>query len=372
MIQSAEVCDGDYEVDGRALCADGTPCSTSADCSDNSVCGSAAPACGLSASGRAQARTRACTTSCAWPVSSLPGGWDVCQEVGECGDGNLDAGEACDDGAQNSNSASCKLDCTLNVCGDGDRLVGVESCDLGSQNGEPCVASYNSTCNFCTNTCTYQTLTGPFCGNGSIDAGEYCDGSAMPKRCFKESPNPANREVGDVCTTVAECPTDGTWYCSDVVGVCNGGSREDQPSFVYNGAPCLGNTANGNRACGQNLGPNLALMGTCVVADCNTSCSASCPFSYNEGAVLVQAEGNSQVTDSAKRQRCDVICRWLEPEHGIQCKIPEFRDRPVEESLGVGKVSQKICSLRLRSPPKPGEIIPHEVHTDRPSVQDEN
>jgi len=37
-----------------------------------------------------------------------------------CGDGILEGGEACDDGAANGPGQACKADCTLNVCGDAD------------------------------------------------------------------------------------------------------------------------------------------------------------------------------------------------------------------------------------------------------------
>ncbi|MCA9656742.1 MAG: hypothetical protein KC486_00220 [Myxococcales bacterium] len=51
-----------------------------------------------------------------------------------CGDGSVDEGEECDDGAQNGIGNSCNPDCTLNVCGDG--VEGpAEECDLGGDNG---------------------------------------------------------------------------------------------------------------------------------------------------------------------------------------------------------------------------------------------
>ncbi|TVQ98706.1 MAG: hypothetical protein EA398_13100 [Deltaproteobacteria bacterium] len=54
-----------------------------------------------------------------------------------CGDGVRDSGEECDDGALNSDVAPdrCRTNCTLPTCGDGVRDSG-EECDLGEQNGE--------------------------------------------------------------------------------------------------------------------------------------------------------------------------------------------------------------------------------------------
>ncbi len=62
----------------------------------------------------------------------------VCGPAPKCGDGKQDPGEACDDGANNGNSAACKLDCSKQVCGDS--FVGPgEQCDDGNQvNGDGC------------------------------------------------------------------------------------------------------------------------------------------------------------------------------------------------------------------------------------------
>ncbi|MEZ4383731.1 MAG: hypothetical protein R3A79_20535 [Nannocystaceae bacterium] len=49
-------------------------------------------------------------------------------EAPGCGDGIVQAGEACDDGDANADDAACTADCTVNVCGDGKVGPG-ESCD---------------------------------------------------------------------------------------------------------------------------------------------------------------------------------------------------------------------------------------------------
>lgn len=79
-----------------------------------------------------------------------------------CGDGRLDAGEACDLGLDNSDKGYCKLDCTVATCGDGDLWVGVEACDDGSNLGE--YAGCNPDC----------TLAN-FCGDGVPHPNELCD-----------------------------------------------------------------------------------------------------------------------------------------------------------------------------------------------------
>ncbi len=86
----------------------------------------------------------------------------LCVDLGnsaECGNGNLDADEACDLGLFNSDTGLCKTDCTLQVCGDG--FVGPsEACDDGNDNHA----------DECTNGCAL-----PSCGDGIVQSPEECD-----------------------------------------------------------------------------------------------------------------------------------------------------------------------------------------------------
>lgn len=87
-------------------------------------------------------------------------------EILGCGDGIIDPGEACDDGIEgNGDSRYCKEDCTLNVCGDGDLLIGWELCDEGAGNS----AEYGSPC-------SSQCTPGKFCGDHIVqEPFETCD-----------------------------------------------------------------------------------------------------------------------------------------------------------------------------------------------------
>ena len=80
-----------------------------------------------------------------------------------CGDGVVQAGEACDDGNQDDGDA-CLSSCVAASCGDGAVQVGVEECDEGEDNG---FGVYDG----CTPWCTL----GPHCGDGFIDGDETCD-----------------------------------------------------------------------------------------------------------------------------------------------------------------------------------------------------
>jgi cysteine-rich repeat protein len=76
-----------------------------------------------------------------------------------CGDGVVEAGEACDDGNQNDDD-DCLQACRLNTCGDGRVNLRTEGCDDGNgASGDGC----DSNC----------TVTA--CGNGVVTAGEVCD-----------------------------------------------------------------------------------------------------------------------------------------------------------------------------------------------------
>jgi cysteine-rich repeat protein len=62
----------------------------------------------------------------------------VCGPAPKCGDGKVDPGEGCDDGANNGDSKACTSKCTKQVCGDG-YLGANEACDDGNQNnGDGC------------------------------------------------------------------------------------------------------------------------------------------------------------------------------------------------------------------------------------------
>ena len=113
-----------------------------------------------------------------------------------CGDGILDPGEGCDDGAGNGPNAACTAACQPNVCGDGDVHAGVEGCDEGPDNVdtgycrsdcqlgvcgdgfvfvalEECDAAgaNGSIYGQCDDACTLNR-----CGDGEIDVGfEECD-----------------------------------------------------------------------------------------------------------------------------------------------------------------------------------------------------
>jgi cysteine-rich repeat protein len=99
-----------------------------------------------------------------------------------CGNGTLNPGEACDPAPAGSlPTATCNVDCSTKVCGDGKRNTNPaanEACDDGNITaGDGC----SPTCQLETGfTCTgpangLSVCSGAACGNGVINTGEVCD-----------------------------------------------------------------------------------------------------------------------------------------------------------------------------------------------------
>lgn len=78
-------------------------------------------------------------------------------EVG-CGDGEVNLGEACDDGGE---SAICNVNCTTSACGD--TVVNATA-------GETCDDGNTTAGDGCSDTCMTEA-----CGNGVLDSGEQCE-----------------------------------------------------------------------------------------------------------------------------------------------------------------------------------------------------
>jgi hypothetical protein len=153
-----------------------------------------------------------------------------------CGDGNLDPGETCDDGAANSDTAAnaCRTTCVLPTCGDAVIDDG-ESCDAGSANSdiEP---------DTCRTSCAL-----PACGDGIVDlaAGEHCDlgadnsdasGSTCLTTCrglwkFVSMPDFLGYDLGDVGTLTGLADSTNTFH-EDAVSYVLDSIASENPDFV--------------------------------------------------------------------------------------------------------------------------------------------
>lgn len=85
-----------------------------------------------------------------------------------CGDGEIDAGEECDEGTDeqtgNRDDGPCTLDCKVAVCGDGKIWTDVEACDNAGANG------------FDYGGCSPSCEKNAYCGDSTVDTPlEQCD-----------------------------------------------------------------------------------------------------------------------------------------------------------------------------------------------------
>ena len=136
-----------------------------------------------------------------------------------CGNGDVESGEACDDGQPPANGDGCSATCSIEigwqcvgqqpsvcttVCGDGILIEGVEACDdLNPNPGDGCSASCAIEHGFyCIDTPSVCFST---CGDGIIASNEQCDD--------------ADAEPADGCS--ATCTIEAGWVCQDEPSVCD-------------------------------------------------------------------------------------------------------------------------------------------------------
>lgn len=218
---------------------------------------------------------------------------DACRtdcRFAHCGDGVTDTDETCDDGPQNSDQVpdACRSDCTEPACGDG--VVDVTSgelCDDGNTtSGDGCsdgcfaefcgngVQEGNEVCddgNFLAGDgCTPDCLSDETCGNGYIDAavGEACDdGNSTP---------------GDGCSAACALPSCGDGF-TDATEECDDGN-------LVSGDGC-NQYCTSDESCGNSI-VDAAANETCD--DGNTAagdgCSANCRLEFCGNGMLDPGE----------------------------------------------------------------------------------
>ena len=203
-----------------------------------------------------------------------------------CGDGKLDADEACDAGAANSNTGDCTSICTKANCGDGWVHTGKEECDdanidacsvgckfqkcgdgqLGA--GEGCDDGNDIDDDECSNICAPGT-----CGNGQFEIGEECDdgndvntdkclNTCQSARCGDlvvwagtEDCDDGNANNDDGCTD--QCTMGG------VGPNCSDGMKNGDETDVDCGGSCNG--CGDGKSCGA---PADCTSGTCTAGVC--------------------------------------------------------------------------------------------------------
>lgn len=205
----------------------------------------------------------------------------------QCGNGAVEAGEACDDG-NGINDDFCSNGCAVPVCGNGARQ-GNEQCDDGNAvNGDGC-----------NNACVLEVVA--VCGNGVKEGNEACDdgnlqnGDFCSDQCLPTAPICGNgqKEINEDCDDGNAVNGDGcSAICQvEILGaVC--GNR-----VVENGEECDdGNQVNGD--------------------GCSNICRVEVAPICGNG----QREGNEACDDGNRinNDGCDNVCRFV-PVPGSIC-----------------------------------------------------
>jgi cysteine-rich repeat protein len=118
-----------------------------------------------------------------------------------CGDGAVDEGEECDNGAENGPGKACNAECKTNVCGDSDIGPG-EQCDDGNDDdADACVDCQLA-----------------FCGDGILGPGEVCDDG--------------NGVDDDDCTNTCVVGLPGSCRPSEIHGASGGFPKFTDPAYA--------------------------------------------------------------------------------------------------------------------------------------------
>jgi cysteine-rich repeat protein len=263
-----------------------------------------------------------CTSRCTCAVLATEG----------CGDGVVEAGEECDDG-NSDDCDTCRNDCTFNtnVCGDGHKACG-EGCDDGNQ----------LACDGCSPTCQPE-----LCGNQIVECSEQCDDGAL------------NGTPGDPCT--AQCAFVTPVACACGNGIvepqcgeqcddhntvsCDGCSVSCQIETLDPNGPCAtcttdidcdpmqacGPSTCQDGACKANTPPDCNDANQCTIDSCNPSTGActhtarTCPDATACDGTMSCDPGSGQcvngpVPDCDDHDACTVdSCRETSPSPGFAC-----------------------------------------------------
>ncbi|MFA5133190.1 MAG: DUF4215 domain-containing protein [Patescibacteria group bacterium] len=162
--------------------------------------------------GRSGFRRLTCGTNCMWDTSP------TCIS-GQCGDGVVQAGEACDDGQNNGKYGYCSTTCGAlsSFCGDS-VVTGSEQCDKGSLNG-----NYGSGCSW------ECKLPGPSCGDKIINGAEQCDSNSETTKDAVGSLLACGISNGYQTYRTRVCGSScawGAWGNCQAAGSCGNGTKD--------------------------------------------------------------------------------------------------------------------------------------------------
>ncbi len=263
----AGACGDDETTDTSFTSTASTSSTTSAGSSTDPSTGSTG---GTSAGPGSNSATESATGTSVDPTdaTSSTSGTDTSGTSGapaSCGDGELDAGEECDDGNDVDGDA-CTNACKSATCGDG--IVGPnEACDDGNDVDD----------DMCSNTCQLKT-----CGDGAPQPGEECDDG--------------NQDNTDACLDTCKSATCGDAFVQAGVEECDDGNASSTDGCVLGCvlATCGdGFVQEGVEDCDDQNGDNTD--------DCIDTCEAAvCGDGYVQDGVEECDDGNEVDADACK------------------------------------------------------------------------
>lgn len=231
-----------------------------------------------------------------------------------CGDNIVNGAEQCDGGT------GCESDCTLSaVCGDG-VAEDAETCDDGNVVTESCAYGEES-CEVCDETCALVSVTGAYCGDAVINGDEECDGG----------------DGCDVdCTTAAVCGDgvqEGSEQCDDgpLTDACNYGQESCEvcsESCLVESIPgeyCGDGIVNGSEVCDGGAG-------------CSAECTASSLYDQCEDCI---SDPSQEVAYTDFNEMCngDPLCVAVK-----ECLVNDTSG-PEERSCFDGIPAECYCGI---------------------------
>ncbi|MCA9653258.1 MAG: MYXO-CTERM sorting domain-containing protein [Myxococcales bacterium] len=225
-----------------------------------------------------------------------------------CGDGMIDMGEDCDDVGE---SATCDIDCTLPMCGDG--VVNLAAGEICDDMGESASCDADCTEAVCGDGIVNMAAAEPCDGDGAGTGGESatCNADCTPAVCGDGIVNMSAGEECDDMGETATCDADCTMaMCGDMVvnttagETCDDGGRSEMCNDDCTAVSCgdgVVNTTAGEEC--DDGGESETCDDDCTNAMC--------------GDMLVNATAGEECDDGGESATCDDDCTPAECGDGV-------------------------------------------------------